>query len=131
MIALIGMLDYSTPVYAEWLLYGPTTKSGMTTYYSSESVKSVEEYETVMVLKNFSGTQTVQYDGGAYIYKSIINRQIIDCKNKRYATASVDMYAQLDGLGNKSSVYMKRLEWNPIKNNSIQEALTEQVCKII
>jgi hypothetical protein len=131
LVAISGFAAYSPISSAEWILYGPTTKSGMTTYYSSESVKSVEGYETVTVLKNFSTTQTVKYDGGAYIYKSIINRQVINCDKNEYATASVDMYRGLDGAGDVSSVYMKKPDWQPVKKGSIQEALTEQICKKI
>ena len=133
-ISLAGLLVlaiHPLDVYAEWVLYGPTTKSGMTTYYATGSVKSVDGYETVIVLKNFSTTQTVKYDGGEYVYRSIINRQVIDCANNKYATASVDMFRGLDGLGEVSSVYMKEPDWNLVKDGSIQEALTEQACKKI
>ena len=130
--ALVGMvllIVYSPFSFAEWILYSPETKSGITSFYESNSLKSVDGYEAVVILKNFSKTQVVKYDGGKYIYKSKVTRQIIDCANNRYATASIDMYPKLYGLGKASPVFMKGLDWNPVKVDSVQEALIEKACK--
>lgn len=132
--ALIGMgwfTVYSPISFAEWILYSPETKSGITSFYESNSLKSVDGYETVMILKNFSKTQIVKFDGDKYIYKSKVSRQVIDCANNRYATASVDMYTQSNGLGEVTPVYMKKLDWNPVRVDSVQEALIEKACKKI
>jgi len=81
LLGLIGMgwlIAYSPISFAEWILYSPETKSGITSFYEVNSLKSVDGYETVAILKNFSKTQVVKYHGGKYIYRSKISRQIID-----------------------------------------------------
>ena len=120
---------FSQASNADWVLYEAMTKSGMTTYYLPDSIREVDGYKTVMILKNFDETKIVKYDGGQYVYESVINRQVIDCKKNRYATASVDMYKEKFAKGSLESVVQKKLRWNPVKPGSIQEKLTEEVCK--
>ena len=125
----VFMLLFSQACLADWVLYEAMTKSGMTTYYLPDSIREVDGYKTVMILKNFDQTKVVKYDGGQYVYESVINRQVIDCKKNQYATASVDMYREQFAKGSLESVIQKKLRWNPVKPGSIQEKLTEEVCK--
>ena len=127
-LSIFGAL-FSQASNADWVLYEAMTKSGMTTYYLPDSIREVDGYKTVMILKNFDETKIVKYDGGQYVYESVINRQVIDCKKNQYATASVDMYKEKFAKGSLESVVQKKLRWNPVKPGSIQEKLTEEVCK--
>ena len=86
LLGLIGIglfIGYSPISFAEWILYSPETKSGITSFYESKSLKSIDGYEAVVILKNFSKTQVVKYAGGQYVYMSKVTRQLIDCANNR------------------------------------------------
>ncbi len=116
-------------VYAEWIPYANNTDRTMVLFYQNLSLGKKDEYTTVLIRKNFKIAKEVIFEDKKIIYKSVINKQLIDCDKNRYATTEIVMYEKWDAEGEKLyTAIMNKLSWNNVKKNSVQEGLMEKVC---
>jgi len=115
--------------YAEWIPYANNSDKTMILSYQNLSLGKKDEYTTVLIRKNFKTAKEVILEDKRIIYKSVINKQLIDCDKNRYATTEIIMYEKWDAEGEKLyTTIMNKLNWNNVKNNSVQEGLMEKVC---
>jgi hypothetical protein len=120
---------FVSPTRAEWVEYAKNSDRSMILHYQNLSVGKKEEFTVVHIRKNFKAKKSVTLENKQIFYKSVIDKQLIDCGKNLYRNIEVVFFEELDANGKELyKSIIDTVRWHEVKTNSVQEELIKKVC---
>ena len=114
---------------AEWVEYAKNSDRSMVLHYQNLSVGKKGEFTIVHIRKNFKAEKSVTLENKKIVYKSVIDKQLIDCGNNLYRNTEVSFYEEPNAKGKELyKSIIDKVRWHEVKSNSVQEELMTKVC---
>jgi hypothetical protein len=114
---------------AEWVEYAKNSDRSMVLHYQNLSVGKKGELTIVNIRKNFKTEKSVTLENKKIVYKSVIDKQLIDCGKNRYRNTEVIFYEESNAKGKELyKSIIDKVKWHEVKSNSVQEELMTKVC---
>jgi hypothetical protein len=126
---LLLTVFFISHVRAEWVPYANNTDKTMFLYYEPLSIRKNNNVFSVQILKNFAEPKKVILEGDPIVYKSVTDKQLIDCSKNLYRNTEVIFFQEWNAVGKelyKSTI--DKVKWYEIDKNSVQEGLMAKVC---
>lgn len=126
---LLLSVFFTYPVRAEWVPYANNTDRTMFLYYEPLSIKKNNNIFSIQILKNFVEPKKVVLEGKTILYKSVTDKQLIDCSKNLYRNTEIIFFEEWNADGKelyKSTI--DKVNWYDIDKNSVQEGLMTKVC---
>lgn len=126
---LLLTVFFICPVRAEWVPYANNTDRTMFLYYEPLSIKKNNNVFSIQILKNFVEPKKVVLEGKTIAYKSVTDKQLIDCSKNLYRNTEIIFFEEWNADGKelyKSTI--DKVNWYDIDKNSVQEGLMTKVC---
>lgn len=127
-ILLLTLIFFSS-TRAEWMPYANNTDRTMFLYYEPLSIKKNNNVFSIQILKNFVEPKKVVLEGKTILYKSVTDKQLIDCSKNLYRNTEIIFFEEWNAAGKelyKSTI--DKVNWYDIDKNSVQEGLMTKVC---
>ena len=116
-------------VRAEWVEYAHNADRTMVLQYETLKVGKKGELTIVNIRKNFKIQKEVILEGTKVVYKSVIDRQLIDCGKNLYRNTEVIFFEEWNANGKELyKSIIDKVKWHEVKSNSVQEKLMTKVC---
>jgi hypothetical protein len=116
-------------VRAEWVEYAHNADRTMVLQYETLKVGKKEELTIVNIRKNFKSEKSVTLENKKIVYKSVIDKQLIDCGKNLYRNTEVIFFEEWSASGKELyKSIIDKANWYEIKSNSVQEGLMTKVC---
>lgn len=126
---LLLTVFFICPVRAEWVPYANNTDRTMFLYYETLSIKKNNNVFSIQILKNFVEPKKVVLEGKTIVYKSVTDKQLIDCSKNLYRNTEIIFFEEWNTGGKQLyKSIIDNLKWHEIKSNSVQEGLMTKVC---
>ena len=114
---------------AEWVEYSKNADRSMILHYQHLSVGKKGELTVVHIRKNFKAEKSVTLENKTIVYKSVIDKQLIDCGKNLYRNTEVIFFKEWDAKGKELyKSIIDKVRWHEVKSNSVQEELMMKVC---
>jgi 5S rRNA maturation endonuclease (ribonuclease M5) len=114
---------------AEWVEYAKNSDRSMILHYQNLSVGKKGEFTIVHIRKNFKSEKSVALENKKIVYKSVIDKQLIDCGKNLYRNTEVIFFEESDAKGKELyKSIIDKVRWHEVKSNSVQEELMTKVC---
>jgi hypothetical protein len=126
---LLLTVIFASSASAEWVPYANNSDRSMFLYYETLSIKKSNNVFSIQILKNFVEPEKVVLEGKTIVYKSVIDKQLIDCSKNLYRNTEIIFFEEWSSSGKElyKSV-IDKVKWYEIKSNSVQEGLMQKVC---
>lgn len=116
-------------VRAEWIEYAHNADRTMVLQYENLKVGKKGELTIVKIRKNFKIEKSVTLENKKIVYKSVIDKQLIDCGKNLYRNTEVIFFEQWNAKGKELyKSIIDKVKWHEVKSNSVQEVLMTKVC---
>ena len=126
---LLLSLIFVSSVRAEWVEYAKNADRSMILHYQNVSVGKRGEFTIVHIRKNFKAKKSVTLENKKIVYKSVIDKQLIDCGKNLYRNTEVIFFEEWDANGKELyKSIIDKVRWHEVKSNSVQEELMTKVC---
>jgi hypothetical protein len=126
---LLLTLIFVSSVRAEWVEYAKNADRSMILHYQNVSVGKRGEFTIVHIRKNFKAKKSVTLENKKIVYKSVIDKQLIDCGKNLYRNTEVIFFEEWDANGKELyKSIIDKVRWHEVKSNSVQEELMTKVC---
>jgi hypothetical protein len=87
------------------------------------------EFTIVHIRKNFKAEKSVTLENKKIVYKSVIDKQLIDCGKNLYRNTEVIFFEEWDANGKELyKSIIDKVRWHEVKSKSVQEELMAKVC---
>jgi hypothetical protein len=127
-ILLLTFIFFSS-ARAEWVPYANNSDRSMFLYYETLSVKKNNNVFSIQILKNFVEPKKVVLEGNTIVYKSVTDKQLIDCSKNLYRNTEIIFFEEWNANGKELyKSIIDKVKWYEIKSNSVQEGLMAKVC---
>jgi len=114
---------------AEWVEYAKNSDRSMVLHYQNLSIGKKGELTIVEIRKNFKSEKSVTLENKKIVYKSVIDKQLIDCGKNLYRNTEVIFFEESNANGKELyKSIIDKVKWHEVKNNSVQEELMTKVC---
>ena len=114
---------------AEWIEYAKNSDRSMILHYQNLSLGKNGEFTIVHIRKNFKTEKSVTLENKKIVYKSVIDKQLIDCGKNLYRNTEVIFFEEWDANGKELyKSIIDKVRWHEVKSNSVQEELMTKVC---
>jgi 5S rRNA maturation endonuclease (ribonuclease M5) len=98
-------------------------------YYEPLSINKNNNVFSIQILKNFVEPKKVVLKGKTIAYKSVTDKQLIDCSKNIYRNTEVIFFEEWDAKGKELyKSIIDKVRWHEVKSNSVQEGLIKKVC---
>ena len=84
---------------AEWVPYANNSDRSMFLYYETLSIKKNNDVFSIQILKNFVEPKKVVLEGKTIVYKSVTDKQLIDCSKNLYRNTEVIFFQEWNADG--------------------------------
>jgi 5S rRNA maturation endonuclease (ribonuclease M5) len=126
---LLLSIIFVSSVRAEWVEYAKNADRSMILHYQNVSVGKRGEFTIVHIRKNFKAKKSVTLENKKIVYKSVIDKQLIDCGKNLYRNTEVIFFEEWDANGKELyKSIIDKVRWHEVKSNSVQEELMTKVC---
>jgi hypothetical protein len=126
---LLLTLIFVSSTRAEWVEYAKNSDRSMILHYQNLSVGKKGEFTIVYIRKNFKAEKSVTLENKKIVYKSVIDKQLIDCGKNLYRNTEVIFFEEWDAKGKELyKSIIDKVRWHEVKSNSVQEELVTKVC---
>ncbi len=120
---------FISAAHAEWVEYAKNSDRSMILHYQNLSVGKKEEFTVVHIRKNFKAEKSVTLENKQIFYKSVIDKQLIDCGKNLYRNTEVIFFEEWNASGKELyKSLIDKVRWHDVKSNSVQEELMKKVC---
>ena len=120
---------FISAAHAEWVEYSKNSDRSMILHYQSLSVGKKGEFTVVHIRKNFKAEKSVTLENKQIFYKSVIDKQLIDCGKNLYRNTEVIFFEEWNASGKELyKSIIDKVRWHEVKSNSVQEELMTKVC---
>jgi hypothetical protein len=114
---------------ADWVEYAKNSDRSMILHYQNLSLGKKGELTIVHIRKKFKAEKSVTLENKEIVYKSVIDKQLIDCEKNLYRNTEVIFFEELDASGKELyKSIIDKVTWHEVKSNSVQEELIKKVC---
>ena len=114
---------------AEWVPYANNSDRSMFLYYETLSVKKSSNVFSIQILKNFVEPKKFVLEDKTIVYKSVTDKQLIDCSKNLYRNTEVIFFEDWNASGKELyKSIIDKVRWYEIKSNSVQDELMTKVC---
>ena len=126
---LLLTLIFVSSTRAEWVEYAKNADRSMILHYQNLSVGKKGEFTIVHIRKNFKAEKSVTLESKKIVYKSVIDKQLIDCGKNLYRNTEVIFFEEWNAEGKELyKSIIDKVKWHEVKSNSVQEVLMKKVC---
>jgi 5S rRNA maturation endonuclease (ribonuclease M5) len=126
---LLLSVIYISSAHAEWVEYAKNSDRSMILHYQNLSLGKKGELTIVHIRKNFKTEKSVTLENNKIVYKSVIDKQLIDCGKNIYRNTEVIFFEEWDANGKELyKSIIDKVRWHEVKSNSVQEELMTKVC---
>lgn len=126
---LLLTVIFICPAHAEWVPYANNTDRTMFLYYETLSIKNNNNIFSIQILKNFVEPKKVVLEGKTIVYKSVTDKQLIDCSKNLYRNTEIIFFEEWNADGKELyKSIIDKVNWYDIDKNSVQEGLMTKVC---
>ncbi len=115
--------------HAGWVEYAKNADRSMILHYQNLSLGKKDEFTTVHIRKNFKAEKSITLENKSIVYKSVIDKQLIDCGKNLYRNTEVVFFEEWNATGKELyKSIIDEARWHDVKTNSVQEELMKKVC---
>jgi hypothetical protein len=126
---LLLAVIFASSARAEWVPYANNSDRSMFLYYETLSVKKSSNVFSIQILKNFVEPKKVVLEDKTIVYKSVTDKQLIDCRKNLYRNTEIIFFEEWSASGKELyKSIIDKVRWYEIKSNSVQEVLMKKVC---
>ena len=127
--SLLLTVIFVSSARAEWVEYAHNADRTMVLQYETLKIGKKEELTIVNIRKNFKSEKSVTLENKKIVYKSVIDKQLINCGKNLYRNTEVIFFEEWDAKGKELyKSIIDKVRWHEVKSNSVQEELVTKVC---
>ena len=129
---LLLSIIFVSSVRAEWVEYAKNSDRSMVLHYQNLSVGKKGEFTIVHIRKNFKAEKSITIENKKIVYKSVIDKQLINCGKNLYRNTEVIFFEEWDANGKELyKSIIDKVRWHEVQSNSVQEELMTKVCFMV
>ena len=120
---------FASSARAEWVEYAKNSDRSMVLQYQNLSIGKKRELTIVNIRKNFKTEKSMTLENKKIVYKSVVEKQLIDCGKNIYRNTEVIFFEESNANGKELyKSIIDKVKWHEVKSNSVQEELMTKVC---